>query len=451
MAHLSEQDLLAYFTSSSELSKKLLSTKKKTNIAELLGFAATIAVEFPDEAQETGFLYYMTLFKALKTSIVLRVWSSPQAYYWNSITRKFLDCLLHQVDVPNVIKNYLKILDLPLHDGFKAHLNDFGRFVLSAYWLNKTNISLEVPVSAKFPTALPATVLAIDTYTEYGALTSLDHLQTINLFSVDGIVINSYDPYFNLPYIEVYPRVRDLGVCAQYAACLQESLQRIRKYRPDMADEIHLMTDVVVPMDTSASNLEMASGTASDMFGACFLSTTDNPLYLAEMLIHEFSHNKLRLLQDIDMLLKPEVLGIAKYYSPWRDDPRPLDGLQHGLFVFSNVAHFWLDVFRDADATVGEKELARRRIGTLIFQLHYAVVEFQANALLTEGGKVFLEAMKARIQDLDEKTADIDFQTNLPLFAGILRDQSLTILPISQALPQHRANWLQAYGSEVTG
>jgi HEXXH motif-containing protein len=204
-------------------------------------------------------------------------------------------------------------------------------------------------------------------------------------------------------------------------------------------------------MDAAGEDAEMCSGTSSAIFGACFLSITDEPLYLAEMLLHEFCHNKLRLFEDFFGLLLPEASKIPQYYSPWRDDPRPLEGIQHGLFVFGSIAYFWLSICRNVGASEYQMALARRRVATLVCQLKYASEEFSLHATLTEHGQTFLNEMNDWIGDLDVQIEGWDLQDMLPVFSGVMSDKSLREVPVGEALFRHRSNWDCSYGADADG
>jgi HEXXH motif-containing protein len=60
---------------------------------------------------------------------------------------------------------------------------------------------------------------------------------------------------------------------------------------------------------------------------------------VAESILHESMHLKLSLIEQIVPLVKPDTGN--RYYSPWRDEPRPAHGVMHGLFVFRAVFDFF--------------------------------------------------------------------------------------------------------------
>jgi len=72
--------------------------------------------------------------------------------------------------------------------------------------------------------------------------------------------------------------------------------------------------------------------------GLAFLSRPKDPLYLAEVIVHEFLHNELFLVQETCFLF--EGAPDRAFASPWRSDPRTYNGLLHGLHVFTGIADF---------------------------------------------------------------------------------------------------------------
>ncbi|MEU9730843.1 HEXXH motif domain-containing protein [Streptomyces sp. NPDC048002] len=84
------------------------------------------------------------------------------------------------------------------------------------------------------------------------------------------------------------------------------------------------------------------SVTAGDAFGGIESSAPDDPVQLAVTLVHEFQHTKLGGLLHLTPLLAEETAENPElWYAPWRDDPRPLDGLMQGIYAFVGIARFW--------------------------------------------------------------------------------------------------------------
>ncbi|HEV7398241.1 MAG TPA: HEXXH motif-containing putative peptide modification protein [Pyrinomonadaceae bacterium] len=418
-------------------------------------------------------------------SAATRVWATPGAFHWNSMSRMFLDVINFEVPIHRALTGYLTYLHASFTQGLEAHLNDFGRFALAAHVCDNRPIRFEEAVKIRLPNALPGTNLAIlpassqDTivvdwkWLDRSMLGVIDELknsnsQTTSRLSIsDGpsessvvviqklpvwegpcgpIAIDSYEPCLNIPSVEVYRRIKELTRCHHFLETIKHALARLTAYKESLVKEMTLITASVTPMDADVGDTAMFSGTSSAIFGACFLSAAREPLFVAEMLLHEFCHNKLRLLQEVAPLISDKYSNQAIFYSPWRDDPRPIDGLMHGLYVFSSIAHFWLHVCGNQNANADERAMAQRRVGTLLLQLKLAYAEFTEHAELTRAGTVFLGIISDRIYDLESQTKEWKFKQMRPFFSGILKDTTLREMPILESVARHKANWEASYG-----
>ncbi|MGX2998233.1 HEXXH motif domain-containing protein [Streptomyces sp. JNUCC 64] len=82
------------------------------------------------------------------------------------------------------------------------------------------------------------------------------------------------------------------------------------------------------------------SGSSNETFGCTGMSVPRTSLGFALDLVHEVQHNKLAALTHLFDLVDDHPGDL--YYAPWRDDPRPLIGLLHGVYAHLGVARFWL-------------------------------------------------------------------------------------------------------------
>ncbi|MFD5566966.1 aKG-HExxH-type peptide beta-hydroxylase [Streptomyces cadmiisoli] len=89
--------------------------------------------------------------------------------------------------------------------------------------------------------------------------------------------------------------------------------------------------------------LRARAASSSDAFGALLLSEPDEDAdvvaaQLGVAVLHELRHTLLNGL----LFLAPLFDDCDQaFYAPWRDDPRTLGGLTHGVYAFSGVARFW--------------------------------------------------------------------------------------------------------------
>ncbi|MEU3465789.1 HEXXH motif domain-containing protein [Streptomyces sp. NPDC006733] len=118
------------------------------------------------------------------------------------------------------------------------------------------------------------------------------------------------------------------------------------------------------------------SMTVGDAFGGIVASEPDDAVQLAVTLVHEFQHTKLGGLLHLAPLCTTGPDAEAElFYAPWRDDPRPLEGLLQGIYAFAGVTRFW-HAHRRADdpdtAALAQFEFAlwRAQVGHTLRTVH---------------------------------------------------------------------------------
>jgi HEXXH motif-containing protein len=102
-------------------------------------------------------------------------------------------------------------------------------------------------------------------------------------------------------------------------------------------EEIAAAVTVLTPMAEDGEG--HASATSYQSIGAIGLTTPPDDHFLAVTLAHETQHTKLAALIDMIRLTLPD--DGRRYYAPWRDDPRPILGLLHGVYAHLAIAGYW--------------------------------------------------------------------------------------------------------------
>ncbi len=105
-------------------------------------------------------------------------------------------------------------------------------------------------------------------------------------------------------------------------------------YSPGLAAGLTTIT----PLSPPAPGREI-SATARNAFGAVAIAPVADGTSLALLLIHEFQHVKLGALLDLYDLFDP--VDTRLFHAPWREDPRPLEGLLQGTYAHVAVTDFW--------------------------------------------------------------------------------------------------------------
>lgn len=247
--------------------------------------------------------------------------------------------------------------------------------------------------------------------------------------------------------LERCPRVTGYSQVLATAERLATARARIEAYSQGLANELAEFVSAVALLEPGHID-GYPSGSSSFYPGAVFVTNAQDPDMLAELLLHECGHTKLFLLQREELLLDAEVHGNgwekAAYYSPWRDALRPLQGILHGLFVFTEVAGYWH--WRLAEGTGGRMgKTAERRLKTLCEQLKLAQEVLRANGTFTTAGQEVMADLSCRLDALAESAARIDGDQTEVMHAEVHATDAYRGLPVNEAIRRHRADhWPKA-------
>ncbi|MEQ4725418.1 HEXXH motif-containing putative peptide modification protein [Nonomuraea sp. B19D2] len=145
-----------------------------------------------------------------------------------------------------------------------------------------------------------------------------------------------------------------------------------------MAEGIGVTVDRIVPLAARPGGA--TSGWAFGTVGIGLPASRAEPSRLAESLVHEHRHLVLSAIMDQVQLTRAPAA--RRYPSPWRREPRPIDGVLQGCFAHLAVAAFWR----------GGRE-------TAAFESAYAdtaaaTATLAASGALTEAGQVIVEEVQ---------------------------------------------------------
>lgn len=112
-----------------------------------------------------------------------------------------------------------------------------------------------------------------------------------------------------------------------------------------LVKRIQILKQVGEEIDTSYSHPEIPF---SIFVSLCSDSSVVSNLRVAESILHEAMHLKLTLIEKHVNLIKPDTT--ETFYSPWRDEQRPLRGVLHGLFVFSAVYEMYKLLYTNVES-----------------------------------------------------------------------------------------------------
>jgi HEXXH motif-containing protein len=124
---------------------------------------------------------------------------------------------------------------------------------------------------------------------------------------------------------------------ADWTNVLRDGLRLIETTLPDLGREMDLFVQQIVPVGYDAE--KHLSASYQEAIGTIYMSLHPSLMTMAEALIHEFSHNKINALFELDDVLENAFSPL--YASPVRPDPRPLHGVLLAVHAFLPVARLY--------------------------------------------------------------------------------------------------------------
>lgn len=254
----------------------------------------------------------------------------------------------------------------------------------------------------------------------------------------------------NFSGMETMERLTDTSKLRTYAALLREALVNIHAYNPKIRDEISVLIREVVPCSPAAPDI-YPSGTSVATPSAVYLAYAENVDIAAELLIHESGHLKFRVLDAQTPILTvtdPDARwNTHRWYSPWRDDPRSLMGIVHAIYVFVEVANYHLYRVKLNITNL----TSRRRLHTLVYQLHQARQNNPVDPLLTADGRLLFNEIDHSLERLLSTIKQLPyFEPTTPLYAERHKQWATETTSCQQAAEEHTAWYRQRY-TEVIG
>ena len=204
-------------------------------------------------------------------------------------------------------------------------------------------------------------------------------------------LLASHPSLFEPAYIDAV--TPDAQNAADQAAMIGHALGLISGVYPSMGKRIRASINWYVPIDTDSLDTHN-SFSAANLIGLVFLSEAANELRLAEAIVHEFHHNELFAYSNVT----PLIDGAADrlFYSPWRQDARPLYGLIHAIFVFAGVCDFYR-CMEQAQACYRYHDYVYGLHAERIWQLEIGLAQIPDDQL-TEAGRGLISSLRARVE-----------------------------------------------------
>lgn len=420
--------------SSDRLVEGLFKAQYNRSLAELHFLRERLVAEAPGLCSRTGFGTAAARLSAHTTATQKQILSHPSVSYWTSVAWELVDRQAH-IHFPEA--------------HIRTHLRDFSRLPLAAVLVagggdydceTMSNQLGFVPLAGAgyyldFPGG-PACEI-VRARSSAGVIdarlsSDLSYAATLRpLPTVEGIEINAVDTDLHSAGqaggpLDPLPPTR----LASWQRVLITAWALIEDVWPALADEIRLGIRTIVPV---VSPLAAVHRSASHHVapGLVTMSFIDDPLVMAEAIVHEYHHQKLQALMAVDPLVAIQQDNAA-HYSPWRPDPRPLRGLLHAVYTFIVIEEFYLRLLGSSSGAAIEPRVLQR-IYTCRRQVDIGLDVLRDGAEFTPLGRNLLEAMTDH--------ADI-LSARAPTVQKPIRQS------IDDALLAHRKHWEDQYGAQ---
>lgn len=185
----------------------------------------------------------------------------------------------------------------------------------------------------------------------------------------------------------------------KFPTTIAQALDTIRRVYPQKWLAVNNLIKWFVPYpdDDSAGH---RSHSSRDHKGVIFSSAIADATTLAIGIIHEYQHNQLDLVAAIEPFVH-RADNQDLFYSPWRDDPRPLMGLIHGIHAFLGVAEFLLLLTneRTNEVPLLQQEFQLRKT---MYQLRTALQQIPPERLKPFGKQLYID-FQTRLLDLERQ------------------------------------------------
>ena len=217
---------------------------------------------------------------------------------------------------------------------------------------------------------------------------------TIERYSVDPLIAEVAPPSYvfnDLERKQALETVRPYTL-AFFAEVVETALQRIEHVWPGFSALFSKFVKTIIHLPDAA----FRSCSAHRFAGVIMLSAQDDTLLsVEESLIHEWGHQVLYCLMELDPLIRDD--GQRMFVLPWSGAERDIYGYFHAAYIY-----FVLSVFlaRALGREPVEDIAVRTRLLTILTGLEKALTDLDATYAFTPAGRRFFDQLARRSREL---------------------------------------------------
>ena len=195
---------------------------------------------------------------------------------------------------------------------------------------------------------------------EYGSETGPSEWEPVRELRAPGIrvALEDTDPYRDCHEWTAASRLSPTEF-ARWQQSFRDAWCIIQTDHPAYVPALAAGLRVLMPLQTGPEDRDI-SAAARHAFGAVATALPADPVTLALLLVHEFQHVKLGAVLDLYDLFDSSDERL--YRAPWREDPRPFEGLLQGTYAHMAVSDFWRVRARVETGSAAEEASQRYRL-----------------------------------------------------------------------------------------
>ncbi len=418
---------------------------------------------------EDEFLALYSALEAADPETFTTIWEDPYAYFWARFAYELVGWCLNPEPLPEALAKYCAAMGAgDPHRALALHLGEFKKFILALDLKSGTTRRFDHPLETMLPFSIPGTRLAVlgrgpilvngvadgmlevtrketAMRLELGAEfsdSSFPRLVQRPLVRYGDFELTLKPETFCVAGVEAARAFLDLAddYQEQFVTLVQEGLALVERHAPDALEQMRELVQVIAfkpPATADYSNVSF-----SDLPGAFILSAVREPYWMADALIHEFLHNRLFFIAEGgELLAETGAAGSGEFYSPWRDDPRPLSGLLHAVYVYIGIAKFWFSVCRSGETSGPRREYAVDQAVRAVLDLQIGVAQLRRFATFTERGAELFHEMEREVGMLVATMPGMKLSPRAP---GAIARGDGEIVPFGVAADGHRLSILES-------
>lgn len=419
----------------------------------LVALERVLARERPLGGAEREFCALVSEIAALEPALFTRVWTDPSAYRWVRMAYHLTDAVRRGGEAAPEARAVCRALgDLAAPQALRQHLGEFKRFVAALEHLRGGERRFAAPLRLALPFALPGTPLSLEGAGEVellgvaggglrlrrgageqqlplapGAHAAGLSVRVCPTVATAGCQIRLQPQAFQLPGVRFAEALLRWSGDYQEAQrpLFEQALCLVARHLPARFAQLREAVRVVALKPLRSGDFTNAS--LSDLPGAFVVAVLRQPYELADSLIHELHHDRLFALEERGGFFESAEAGVRteRYYSPWRDEPRSLQGILHAVYVHQPVWEFWRSVLEARPPEPRLLDYARDRSLRYGLQLSIGLRQLARHARFSAHGASLFESLQRGGEEI-RKALVSDFARG-PV-AALVCDENGTLL-----------------------